>query len=197
MAKKTKTTKPDQRKIVALALLTVIFVAIGLLTYALQFTRKQLDDVSSVKIASLIVVAVESLTQPVPEDARTGERYIAAARLRLPPSDQMDHQLLYHYSPALGDTQSELTIASRTALSSTKAKVLGGSSFQATFDAVPELQACSRAFRATFAPATDNESPLTFEKKLADGRTIYVYADSGCEINRESLTEYLRQIDSY
>lgn len=197
MAKKTKPTKLNQRKVVALALLTIIFVAIGSLTYALQITRKQLDDVSSVKIANLIVLAVENLTQPVPEDARTGERYIAAARLRLPASDQMDNLLLYHYSPALGDAQAELTLASRTALGITKSKVLGGSNHQATFDAVPELQACSRAFRVTFAPAADNESPLTFEKKLADGRTAYVYADSGCDINRESMTEYLRQLESY
>jgi hypothetical protein len=64
--------------------------------------------------------------------------------------------------------------------------------------AVPKLQACNRGYAFVFnTPLNERAKELKFSKLLQDGRTIYVYLDSGCKVSEEKFENYLKQIDSY
>ena len=197
--KNIKITKHSLKKLILPTIIIIQFILIGVLAWYVHSTRIETRLQSTDKISNLIVRAVEALNWPVPTDAQTGRLYFHEAKLTLPPASDPGQGIYYFYTPALTGQQAELKLIDKQTVNMQKGKILAASDMQAVFDAVPKLQACARGYLAVFSPASSSETDgkLVFQKKLTDGRTVYVYLEAVCSDNQYQMLPYLKQIDSY
>jgi hypothetical protein len=197
--KKLKITRHSLKKLILPAIIIIQLITIGVLAWFVYFTRTEVKLQSTDKIGSLIARAVEALTLPPPTDAQTGRIYFHEAKLTLPPVSESGHGLYYFYSPAFPGQQAELRLIDKQNVNMQKGKVLATSDMQTVFDIVPKLQACARGYLTLFSPAASGETDgkMVFQKKLTDGRTVYVYLEDACKDNQDQMVPYLKQIDSY
>ncbi|MBA3758695.1 hypothetical protein H0X10_03635 [Candidatus Saccharibacteria bacterium] len=200
MVKKSqKTFRVTQKKVIAIMLAALIIAGIGYIAFMQKVMQVRIDELSTIKIGMLILEAEDSLNSPILTDAQTGDRYIPEARLRLPANSFSANRLKYFYSAKSGDTHEEVRLSSVAAVNAPRVKIMSATSIENLFEAVAQLQACSRGFRLTFEKIAQPEEDLTlvFEKNLKDGRLLSVNAEDSCNTPDYFDLEYLKQIDSY
>lgn len=176
--------------------LLVVTVLIGAFFIQGMWWQQQVEG--NGKITTLILQAAEGLNAPAPIDAKTGKVYIPQAKLVLPArTSTAGSELHYRYSSAQDGQPEELAIVNEYGFRQARTEMISAMNLEDTFTEVPALQACLRGYQIYFAPIADTKNPLTFSKKLGDGRTVYVYLDSGCKQRNPDFEAYLKQIDSY
>lgn len=195
--------KTRLHKLIIPTLLIVQLIAIGAVAFYADHTRQRIVPLEGDQTKTLIIDAIDGLTNEPAIDPKTGEVYIYEERLVLPPKLQANPHLGYFYTS--GDDEAkvgaEIRLIDMSNLGQAKAKVIGAMDIEKTFEAVPKLQACSRAYQLTFAERVGDDmvagTQKVFEKKLKDGRTIYVYLEDSCSENKDKLIPYLQQVESY
>ncbi len=181
-----------------LPLVLIQFLAILILAFYARFTQTQLQELSTIKIGSLIINAVDGLTDEPNIDPQTGNIYIHEAQLMLPVQNDPGPKLLYRYTPADESGQGEeVRLIDKSYFNQAKVPMVNSQSIEQLFDALPKLQACNRGYQIQFVKRTETDIPLIFEKQLKDGRTIYVYLEDLCSQTKDTMVPYLLQIDSY
>jgi hypothetical protein len=200
--KKIKITKQFLKRLILPTIILVQLVLIACLAWYAYWTHIDVRSQATsppLTISMLIIRATEALTLPVPTDAQSGRIYIYEAKITLPPPPDRSYSLYYNYRPDLTGAHAELNFMDKQAVDMQKAKVYAFGSVNDVFAAVPKLQACSRGYQIFFAPAgkNDTDGKLVFTKKLKDGRTAYTYLEDLCSDNKDKLTPYLNQMDSY
>jgi hypothetical protein len=171
--------------------------------------------------STLIFSAIQNLLKPANVDPKTGDVYLTDAKLVLPPFKGLD-SILYNYSSsAIGPEQLQLTTNQTLTSAENKLLIAEGEQYRsqfwnwnsstynkninAVFAQVPNLQACTNAIHLQYSQNTQNSigsGTLVSEgsKKLANGRTIYFFQNTGCNfpaISINSLMNYVKQIQSY
>ena len=200
MAKKVQKPKLDQRKVIAVILTALIIASIGYVAVIQRLQQRQLNDLSTLKMALLVNEAVNNLHEPLPIDAQTGQRYIPEVRLRLPANSDLSSKLEYYYNAAQNEFPEELRVSSVAAMGPQQSKVLSAQNFEMMFEAIPKLQACSRGFQFVLGDdrlKAETGYTVAFEKALADGRALHVYYENECPVPDYFDMNYLKQIDSY
>lgn len=200
MIKKNKNNSESfQKKVIAIVLAGALIAGVGYLAVMQRILDDRVNELSTIKIGSLILEAVDNLNDPLPINPQTGEKYIPEARLRLPANSSSSNRLEYYYSAESVDMPEEVRLASTTALASSRTKIMSATSQEALFAAVPRLQACSRGYRITFKNDIPIEDGLTvvLEKTLKDGRFLRVLEEEACDMPDYFDISYLKQIDSY
>lgn len=204
---KTNSAKKLQKprlKLLLIGIVVLIFFAHILVT-AYLFTTVYIirKDTDPIVIRSMVYSAVDGLRKPVPVNYVNGDSYFAEAKVYVPFMQSLQ-TLLYGYSPA--STQDgerfdeELIVTSSSVISAAKVSGMGAQGVSAFLETIPQLQACSRAFLIKFVDATPQYSSdykLQAKVSLADGRTAYVYKDTGCKTHTGELQNALLTIRSY
>ena len=204
--KKSRSSKTTQQKssnkshfqsitVILLVVLTLSSIASWWFISYLWSVQK---SEGNIKVASLILQALDGLSTPAPIDAQTGKIYFPQVRLVLPmATDTVLSEIEYRYSPPEVSAPEELRIVNVHGLQSARSAMVGAQNMEDTFEQVPKLQACTRGYQVSFAPVTDTQDPLIFTKQLLNGQNVYVYQDAGCNQSNEYFENYLKQIDSY
>ena len=186
-------------------IVAVSLLALSQLTFDAYVYRNVAQPSDQSGITNLIINAVETLRKPAHVDPKTGDVYLTEVRLVLPPQAGFATPLLYSDSISQeGGTNAEVT--TRAILSRAESKLWSAQpespSWQhdssRMFDEVPNLQACARGVQLFSQPQTQtNNFRLKATKQLADGRTLYMYTETTCKYDLTTLTDYLKQIQSY
>lgn len=194
----SKKLKREKTKYIVPGIIFIQFLIITVLGYFVYVNWLRTDELSTIKISNLIITAVEYLTRPIPSDPKNGVVYVPEAHLELPAPPDNTYYLYYNYSPTIPpDSTAEVRLINRQDFMMAKSKVLVANNLDGVFDAVPEMQACTRGYRVLFSPDKTGEAPEVFQKKLTDGRTVYVYKEKACSATSFSMIPYLKQIESY
>ena len=193
--KSTKQTRFQNITVILLVLLTISSIASWWFISYLWSVQK---SEGNIKVATLILQALDGLSTPAPIDAQTGKTYFPQVRLVLPMApDTVLSEIEYRYSPPEDSAPEELRIVNVHGLQSARSAMVGAQNMEDTFEQVPKLQACTRGYRVSFASLTDTQDPLVFTKQLSNGQNVYVYRDAGCKQSNEYFENYLKQVDSY
>ena len=155
-------------------------------------------------VRSYIIDAINNLYQPTEVEPQEKKQYIIDARLRFPITTSADRLF---YGTFLQDvdnkTVQHIELTTDRTLSVNYAKL---SHDKTLFDAVPEVQRCTKSFIIQFE---DAEIQVGFEKlhqtQLEDGRTAYIYenVDRSCnsytnnETEATALQQVILQVESY
>jgi hypothetical protein len=174
--------------------------------YLWQRSRPTSDGV----IENLVIHAIEGLLNPLPVDAQSGRGYVVSARLVLPVTAPELTGLMYSYSPAVDGSPAELHFTTNTIMSAAKSKLLSAGvnpardaerNVEAALNQVPNLQACARGIRVVIDKPLESTSGALKDvgnKKLGDGRTMYLYSETGCAHDSiNTLAQYIKQVESY
>jgi hypothetical protein len=157
---------------------------IGQLAANYYFYR-QTHRVHDNTILSLITQAVDGLHRPAPVDPKTGDTYLPEARLVIPAS-QDGQQILYSYTSY--DGTRELSITGQRLMGVAKSKLwssYSGATYDqaeamtAVFEAVPNLQACSRGIQLFTKERADKNYIKQFTATTSDA-TWHAYTEPGC-----------------
>ncbi len=161
-------------------------------------------------IENLVIRAVDGLLDPLPIDAQSGKGYVASVRLVLPGVPPQLTGLMYSYFPAVDSSPAELHFTTNSIMSAAKSKVLSAGvnpardvrqSTEAAFKQIPNLQACSRGVSIVIDKPLESTTDALKDlgsKKLSDGRTVYLYSETGCAYDViNSLAQYIKQVESY
>ncbi len=167
----------------------MLLAVIILQAFLIRDLYSRTDDLASEKIKTLIIESVKNVGQEPVTDIATGKDYIPVARLALPSST--DVQVKYN-----GD-KDVVEFSERNNLTQAIAKVQSAESYEATFEHVPSLQACTRQVTLQFTQDNADELKLIQSKTLTDGRTAYIYENEVCNGEPTRLVDYIKQIDSY
>ncbi len=228
---KTLKTKHLNRKNFkrSLIVLLVLFVSGQLFFDYAAYSRILQSDGGFTNLIHLISSANEALTKLAPTDPKTGDVYLTGSKLYLPPYTNdgavLGDSIRYNYAPKSDyNNGPETTITSSQILNFSEnkltetaliAEVSTSLPFQwnfsnsskallAVFSYVPNLQACSRLIHLNYSSSFDKSSGLVAEgsKKLANGKTIYFYRESGCNKldqypSISKLMDYVKQVQSY
>lgn len=173
-----------------ITVIAALVLTCGVMIYVMRLNNF-FDD--PFKISYLIVRAVDDLNQPLVEDPMTGNSYIPAAKLFLPPAESNLGGVLYNYSPPLNGTAAQLNIVSKQDVRQAETPVLNAQTTAKAFDAVPRLQACARGIAITFVPQEGQKEFAT--RQLLSGATAYFYTEPNC-LN-DKLLRYAERINSY
>lgn len=112
----------------------------------------------------------------------------------LPPPNAEFDGVLYNYGAAANGVPAQLNVASARDIRSAAQPFLSvGRNTQTIFNVVPKLQTCARGVTVDFASVQGLQ--LALKKPLQDGRTAYIYTESGCY--DKDLAQYVEQINSY
>lgn len=186
--------------------LKVTAVILGLLLLAAQLAYdkvlwRQDTHFADRELLGMISDSIQSLSKEAVVDGPSRHVYIPEARLLLPPYPKDILDIRYGYSPANeGVNDEEIRITTNAVLGTSLSAMRSGRNLQEIFDKVPKAQACSRQFMMTFKDSYGNTGD-SYDKvatqQLADGRTVYLYLDSGCKDQSEPLLNYLKQTQSY
>lgn len=183
-------------------LVPLLAVAVIVEGFYIHHIQQQINLAAPDKIQMLIVRAGENLFQTPVVDAPGEKVYLPEARLVLPLQLPAEHQDGIVHFKYYGD-QTEITLADMDATRAAAASVIDGTNLQKTFAAVPGYQACNRQVSILFGAGdagsliNGQASHFEFSKPLTDGRTAYVYRDTGCKQSAVKLLDYLHDVDSY
>lgn len=139
--------------------------------------------------------AVVGMRSPI-IDPLSNKAYVQPARLVFQGADDSP-QLVFR-----GD-KSVVQVGSADRIARASVVVKNATAFSFVDSYVPALQACTRQFVIQFTPGTPQVSDrpeqtrLLLEKRLADGRTAYIYQDRYCTGNADAVKAYLSTIGSY
>ncbi|HSX42744.1 MAG TPA: hypothetical protein VLF59_01525 [Candidatus Saccharimonadales bacterium] len=189
-----------------LRIIVIIGIAALILQVIFDFAmyERVVSTPSGEPITSMIVEAVNAQHKPAVIDPVSKKVYLPDANLVLPPQSQTMPNLLYSYAPSSDNADSEAGITVTNAISVGVSKLrnaegqgLLNRNSNKVFDAVPDLQVCSRGIHVVFGTKTTYDH-LQFSKSLADGRTMYAYTEAkSCAYDLQPLVEYLRGAQSY
>lgn len=183
MTKKKRTLFRKQIIWSALAGLAALLLLAALTDY-LTFRRYE----AAATMRGLISEAMDNLQQPVLRDPKSGDYYLPELKLTVPASENLWR--LKYYADAKEQTAN---ISVQSVMSRAKSDMITAKSVEELFRHVPQYQACSRGVQLQF---TKPQEGISWQKQLADGRTLYAYADKDCSSIGE-LSNALRTIDSY
>jgi hypothetical protein len=155
-------------------------------------------------ITSMIIEAVNAMHKPAVIEPVSKRVYLPDANLVLPPQPTTMPNLIYSYTPSFDGSNAEanVTVTNAVSVGVSKLRNAEGQGFMhhdstKLFDAVPELQVCSRGIHVVFGTKA-TYAHLQFSEALNDGRTAYVYTEAqSCAYNLKPLVDYLRNIQSY
>lgn len=145
------------------------------------------------RISFLISRAISQVNKPAVIDPTTNNVYLPDAKLVLPPAPLDLGQVVYSYSPSIGDIPAEVQVADANDISKAVGAVINAETLNSIFSAVPEAQSCTRGISIYYQPF--NGLSLSYVKKLNNGRTAYFYTESLCKDS--DFLDYIEQINSY
>jgi len=165
---------------------------------------KQTHRVHDNTVINLISQAVDGLHKPAPVEPTTGDTYIPEARLLIPAS-QDGQQILYSYTSY--DGKREVSITGQRLMGVAKSKLWSSYSnatydqadaFQAAFNVVPALQACSRGIQLFTQEQTDKNYRKEFTVTSKD-TTWHAYTEPGCSkaMGVTTLVDQVKTMRSY
>lgn len=144
---------------------------------------------------SVAEAATENMREPIIEPL-SNKTYLQPARLVLHGQDDSP-QLRYR------DDRTRVHIGSVERINRASNVVKHGTSHSSISSYLPALQACTRQFVLQFSPEVPDVSQYSqhtvriFDKKLSDGRTLYIFQDKLCTGNANDVIAYLQTVDSY
>lgn len=201
MAKKQKPhAKNSFRKLLFWSFSVLAAVMFGLQTAAIVHLYKQVGRLDSATIERLIIQSVDGLSQPMPVEAQSGQRYIPAARLVFPAASLKDSLPVDYIAYQEDGKDPVIQLNSRYTMSAVKSRMMSSQGLEEKFTVVPKLQACSRQVVITFDARAEHvaKDPVKIaEKKLGDGRTAYIFEDRACGKDANRLIEFAQQVESY
>ena len=203
-----------KRKLIGISILAVFVIAQLVFDAELVLRHLTAYPQSEPAVATTIFHSIDGLYTPVPIEAKTGNQYVASARLVMPASAVND--TLYSYTPADDVTLASLSFTTRHMINNGESKTVSayydsftknsfsfdreGKAFEALFAKLPSLQACARGVQV-FEAAQPNDGTLVDrgEKRLQDGRTLHFYTEEQCEQQDElnELLDVVKRIESY
>lgn len=185
--------KPTSNRKLWVALIATAFVAVVSLALAsdvkLDYQRR--DDPTTIR--SLIIIAVSNLSRPVPVDAKTNDYILSAQRLKFPAQyDKLG--MIYNYDA----TAKAYAISSSEVLSRNVARTNQAQTSQDVLNTVPHLQSCQRGVQLRFnIMSNDGSTELAAQKKLSDGRTVYMYIEPECKVDIQPVLDSVKTVESY
>lgn len=189
-------------------IITGIVVAVLLVLTQLAFDayvyRNQSGDQSV--ITNLIISSVETLHKPAAIDPKTGNVYLTESHLVLPPRTDFAPQQILYSDNSSQESGTDVGVTTRFILGSAESKLWSAQAVSPgwhrdpmrIFNEVPNLQSCARGVQLFSKPQTQSDSfRLKSTKQLTDGRTLYIYTETSCQYDLTTLTEYLKEAQSY
>jgi hypothetical protein len=161
--------------------------------------------------ATLVEDATKQLNKPAPVDAKTGKIYIPQARLVLPSYTGFGQvEYMYEAGQYTSDNATEIHLTSSSILNSAENKlwvdianannrtVWQSYNSSNLFTSLPSLQACTRGVQI-FYSRQNLGSDYVFQNshKLSDGRTLYIYSESGCKQDQSAIITLASEAQSY
>lgn len=211
----TKHGKLHWKKVLMIVLIGTfgLLIAAGVTAQIIynKFIWDRTAENGSLKITLLIQSALEGLEnlKSSPAVAADGTLLIKEAKLKLPAETAEVRKLLYYHTPADSGTDGagyswdmpeSVQITTQQLSTSSRQRLLAMPDVDAVFNLVPEAQACNRGFTLQFKADDSNGLKLSGQKRLQDGRTLYIYREPACNYIPEivdSLETYLLQAQSY
>ena len=159
------------------ALLVVAVVTLSVFVHSL-WTMHNSD--SSI-IRGDLRAAIDNMYLPTVIDPHTKQQYIYEASLTFPtPAVSRATSFRYAFQPAEKEFKASIGLTT-TSLLAISYNHLGTGTPNDVFQNVPDFQNCSKELIIQFASGVGDERfSLTTTKKLADGRTLYLYQNSSC-----------------
>lgn len=166
-------------------------ISLAITHHQSQQIKQLQEQVIAQRIAGTINEDLNRLT-PAPND---GKRYIPELRMVLPAStgDLIGPVAYRLFTTLKGDTN-DLQLVSMHDLwvAESSLTTIQTKDISDVFEAVPRAQACGRGISIQFA--NGGRTPA-FTKKLQDGRTIYMFTETGCK--NDALFDLAKQLQSY
>lgn len=164
-----------------------------------KFVWDSLQQQSAFDMKTLVADAIRGLEATM--SSPDSQQRIAEVQLALPKTSTQQH-IRYRYTEPMDGNKASLDVTSKE-LMLWGVGQLPGRDQDELWGAIPEAQACSRGFSIYFHDAAEqqdkNQVTLAGTKRLADGRTMYVWRETGCndKENMDKLESYLLKTQSY
>lgn len=189
---------PNKKSVILLIVVAALAAGLIYLASWVIVYKNAIDQAGTGPIRNLILQAIDNLGDRAPIDPRTGDTYLPQARTYLPyepntPSPKLIYVVINDEAQG-----TELYVTEKTVVDNQKTKLYIAKNTEELFEAVPKLQACQRGIKLLFAPANSDYGygELDQTVELADGRTLYMYADDDCPELAYTL-EALKNLKSY
>ncbi len=162
-------------------------------------------------IATLVGAAAYSLDKPAPVDAASGQVYIPEAHIVMPAYTGLGQIEYLYENGKYVPSGTEINLTSTQIVNLAKDKLwVGlandnnraawhGFSGSKMFSAVPSLQACARGVQIFYAKQNSLGGDYVFQgsRPLKDGRTLYIYSETGCQQNQVPVISLAKNAQSY
>jgi hypothetical protein len=194
MVKKRKTIVPPKtRQFIIPALITLCIISIIVLVSWIKIIEERIYSLDNAHLQNVLTQAVDDIAQPVVLDPKTGEVFFHEARVFLPPAPQ-GRNLKYTIQ---GDDPLTIELTDPSSYHDARSNLTNTLSMEETFEKLPTLQACVRAYRLVFGTLSEDNFILKDAINLADGRKVSLYLNEKCSTNDDTFVPYLKQLQSY
>lgn len=174
----------------AVVMLLVIVSAAG---YALY--RPIVDNPTNIREALVRASRDSHINAPI--DAKTGDVYFPEMKLYVPRGEGQIASLTYRYDASYDGWPESVSVTSRDVTNQSESDLYNAIDSRKVFDKVPYMQACRRGLTLTTQPLPNLDGEkLHHQQVLQDGRTLYVYTDTGCHALSE-VVDQIKTIGSY
>ncbi len=212
-APKTPNKKHHKKLFYGIGIAVIIIVVLQLvIDVGVYQSLVQVHPDDGTVLATLVTNAAEQLNKPAPVDPPTGKIYIPEAHLVMPAYTGDGHvEYLYESANPGVNIPAEIHLTSSMIMNLAKGKVWVDTANEnnrfvwQSYDiskatsSIPSLQACARGVQLFFTLQNSPDRPLQFQggHTLKDGRTLYVYSETGCQQNQTPVIAMAKQAQSY
>lgn len=197
------------KKTILIVLCAVALIAqLGYDVYVFHWAAPGHYD-NNIVLVDDISAAISNLSKPATVEPLSKKVYVPEASLVLPPYSSAVSEVIYNN---VSDTNKvlEVDITTKPLLDASLAKLRNAAFYSGggriwsqntnpsrLFQAVPAAQSCSRGVHVVFSKQPDLGT-FAAQKTLNDGRTMYLYKDTGpCKSMLNPLVNYLQQAQGY
>lgn len=194
MVKKKKTIVPPKtRQFIIPALITLCIISIIVLIGWIKIIENRIYSLDNTHLQNILTQAVDDIARPVTTDPKTGDVFFHEARVFLPPVPE-GRNLKYAIQ---GDDPLTIELTDPSSYSDARLNVRNALTMEETFEELPTLQACVRAYRLVFGTLNEDNFTLKDTVNLADGRKVSLYLNEKCSNNADVFVPYLKQLKAY